>query len=48
MIENTIANKFEFLCKVASESNWCWKIGCTTCGCLKIKAAFYAISINKM
>ena len=46
MKNNSDTNKFHILCLQASESNWCWDIYCTTCGCLEIKAAFYAIGNN--
>ena len=37
-------NNFEILCQLASKNNWCWTIGCTTCGCWDIRAGFYAIA----
>lgn len=27
-------NAFEALCALAAQEKWCWKLGCTTCGCM--------------
>ena len=34
-------NAFEQLCRVASKENWCWRIGCTTCGAQYFRLGFY-------
>ena len=36
-------NAFEQLCKLASKNNWCWRIGCTTCGAQHFRAGFYYV-----
>ena len=33
-------NAFEALCLLASKERWCWKNGCTTCGCMHFRCAF--------
>jgi hypothetical protein len=33
-------NPFERLCILASKENWCWRIGCTTCGHLHFRYSF--------
>lgn len=40
-------NKFEILCELASKERWCWKIGCTTCGCLHFRYSFKEIANGK-
>lgn len=40
-------NEFEKVCIIASKNNWCWKLNCTTCGCLDIRGAFYYIGLGK-
>lgn len=30
-------NAFEALCILAGRENWCWNIGCTTCGCMHFR-----------
>ena len=33
-------NAFEALCILAGRENWCWNIGCTTCGCTHFRYGF--------
>ena len=33
-------NAFEQLCELASKNNWCWRIGCTTCGAHSFREGF--------
>ena len=40
---NRRLNAFEQLCRVASKENWCWRIGCTTCGAQHFRAGFYYV-----
>lgn len=37
-------NAFEEVCILASTENWCWKLGCTTCGCLHFRYSFREIA----
>jgi hypothetical protein len=30
-------NAFEALCALASRESWCWRLGCTTCGCMHFR-----------
>jgi hypothetical protein len=40
-------NAFEEVCKLASNENWCWKLGCTTCGCLHFRYSFQELARGK-
>lgn len=31
---------FEAVCKLAAQRRWCWRIPCTTCGCMRFREAF--------
>ena len=37
---NKNMNKFEELCKLASDEDWCWNLFCTTCGHMHFRYAF--------
>jgi hypothetical protein len=38
---------YNAVCNIASDENWCWKIGCTTCGCMHFRYAFYELMIGR-
>lgn len=40
-------NKFEELCKLASDENWCWNLFCTTCGHMHFRYAFSELATGK-
>ena len=42
-MKNRQLNGFEQLCRVASKNNWCWRIGCTTCGAQHFRQGFYYV-----
>lgn len=37
-------NAFEMVCKLASDQNWCWSLGCTTCGNTHFRYAFVELA----
>ena len=41
-------NAFEELCRLASKNNWCWRIGCTTCGAQPFRQGFSYIGQGLM
>ena len=40
-------NKFDELCKLASDENWCWKLFCTTCGHMHFRYALSELAAGK-
>ena len=40
-------NNFEALCELASQENWCWKLGCTTCGHAMFRYSFSELASGK-
>jgi hypothetical protein len=40
-------NQFFYLCKLASDENWCWKLCCTTCGHMHFRYAFAELAAGK-
>ena len=40
-------NQFEALCKLASDENGCWKLGCSTCGHFHFRYAFLELATGK-
>jgi hypothetical protein len=38
---------FEYLCVLASREQWCWKVGCTTCGHGVFRWAFRALAAGR-
>tara|TARA_Y100000768_G_C23970025_1_gene680015 strand:- start:1302 stop:1838 length:537 start_codon:yes stop_codon:yes gene_type:complete len=47
-MEDRRLNAFEQLCRVASKENWCWRIGCTTCGGQHFRLGFYYVGQGLM
>jgi hypothetical protein len=37
-------NAFEVLCQRANEEKWCWKLTCTTCGCMHFRYGLLEVS----
>ena len=40
-------NKFEKLCRLASDEHWCWNLACTTCGHALFRYAFAELASGK-
>ena len=40
-------NKFEAVCKIASDEGWCWDLNCTTCGNMHFTNAFIEMVLGK-
>ena len=44
MAESAEAHPFELLCAEAASKRWCWKLVCTTCGALDLRAALWGLA----
>lgn len=44
MAERDEAHPFELLCAEAASKQWCWKLGCTTCGALDLRNALWRLA----
>lgn len=40
-------NAFEAMCRLADSENWCWKIGCTTCGAIDFRKGLYELHLGR-
>ena len=40
IVNESKRNAFVALCELASREKWCWRIGCTTCGCMQFRHSF--------
>lgn len=40
-------NRFEALCRLASEERWCWNLCCTTCGHMHFRYGFVELAKEK-
>lgn len=40
-------NAFEALCELASRERWCWKLGCTTCGCMHFRYGLRELALGR-
>lgn len=43
----TPGNAFEALCLIADRQSWCWRLTCTTCGCMHFRYGLKELSLGR-